>query len=272
MGIALLAALLFTILSLYWQAPRTRLRSPVEPYRLAGRVRAATMMSLSGMLLGLGFFLAGVPLGSTLQESGVVTDSAESVAAADAVATVDFTSVTPLNVTPVTGAFGGPPPGGGEDSAESAAAPTPIANATVGLATAVAASPTPAAIAPLQTVTPTLTVVNNTATPLPTATPTPTETPVPPTATPTATPTPTITPTPTMTATPITDPTARINTQGSTLWVRLTPGGRNILLLKDRDLVLLGTARASQGGITWQEIKTLDGQTGWVQLAFLDVE
>lgn len=263
MGISLAAALLVTLLSLYWQSPRSRVRASLEPYRLSGRVRSLTMLALALLLLAVGFFVAGVPLdgsgtGAALSGGG---DSAESAALADAPNQTAGATPTP-RLTPVTGAFGGPPAAtavpsadeaeaegvGGEDSAET----VPALTATPGTTPDATATATPS--------------------PAPSATATPTS--LPPTATPTTTPTPspTITPTPTVTPTPISGPTAVINTQGSTLWVRLTPGGRNIALIRDRDVVLLGTARASQAGIIWQEITTVNGILGWVQLEYLEIE
>ena len=84
------------------------------------------------------------------------------------------------------------------------------------------------------------------------------------------TPSPTLTPTPTWTPTPITGPTAEVNTDGSNLFVRRYPGGtQNLAILNDGDTVLLLPGRANQGGILWQEIRTLDGIEGWVQYQFL---
>jgi hypothetical protein len=63
--------------------------------------------------------------------------------------------------------------------------------------------------------------------------------------------------------------TATVNTNGSTLWVRRAPGGAELVIVRDGDLVLLLPGRANQGGILWQEVQTLAGFSGWVQLEFL---
>ena len=76
----------------------------------------------------------------------------------------------------------------------------------------------------------------------PTASSVPTET-----ATPTPSPSPTQSPTPTLTPTPITGATATISTNGSTLWVRRTPGGTPLVIVTDGELVILLPGHANQG-------------------------
>jgi hypothetical protein len=72
-----------------------------------------------------------------------------------------------------------------------------------------------------------------------------------------------------LTPTPIEDPVSTINTGGSTLWVRRSPGGANIALVRDGDIVILRSGRANRDGVLWQEIMTVEGVTGWVQTEFL---
>jgi hypothetical protein len=72
------------------------------------------------------------------------------------------------------------------------------------------------------------------------------------------------------TPTPIEAETAVIDTQGSTLWVRRTPGGQQLVIVADQDVVILSTGHAHQGGLLWQEIVTVSGVKGWVQNEFLD--
>lgn len=244
MGLSLAAALLATSLSLYWQSTGFKRRSYLEPYRLEARLRATTTYALATLLLFAGFFLAGVPLGNT--------DEVANVAAAPTTQAANDNGLTPVatlaNVTPASGAFGGPPP----TRTTTPATPTLTLEATAEVTTPLVAESTPV---------PTTPIPNSGATITATTAPTDTATP-----TPTATVTPTATPTPT----PITEPTARVNTGGGTLWVRRTPGGDNIALINHNAVVILGAGHASLAGVQWQEIMTVDGVIGWVQREFLD--
>ena len=85
----------------------------------------------------------------------------------------------------------------------------------------------------------------------------------------TATPLPTATPSPTVTPTPIEGKTGLIDTDGSTLWVRRSPGGQQLVLVRDNEVVLIENGRANQGGILWREIRTVNDIVGWVQAEFL---
>jgi hypothetical protein len=107
-----------------------------------------------------------------------------------------------------------------------------------------------------------------TATPVPG----PTLTPTPVTSTPTNTSTlvPTPTATPTLTPTPIDAETAVIDTDGSTLWIRRSPGGQTLLIIHDQDVVIVRNGRAHQGGILWREVSSVTGVIGWVQEEFLN--
>ena len=85
----------------------------------------------------------------------------------------------------------------------------------------------------------------------------------------TATPFPTETPLPSLTPTAILGETAALNTNGSTLWLKRSPGGQNMVLVKDGELVIIRAGRANQGGILWREVATVAGVEGWLQEEFL---
>ncbi len=260
MGVTGLGALIAITLAYVAQLPRFLTRIGLAGARLDLRVRELTGLALAMVLLAFGFFLAGVPLGpvegeATAVSPPVVTVSVSAVSndittgdrvEADEVV-VDETAVSPSasllpDGSPESGAFAGPP-----------ATNTPIEpidTANIG------------AIDEL----PVVGTITFTPTPLPTSTTPPTETPR---ATSTPTATPTMTPTPTLTPTPIVGETAVINTGGNTLWVRRTPGGENLSLVRNGDLVILSSGHANQGGFLWQEIRTVDGVLGWVQEEFL---
>ncbi|NJN54201.1 MAG: hypothetical protein HC804_05240 [Anaerolineae bacterium] len=153
----------------------------------------------------------------------------------------EFTATLELDAvqTPASGAFGGPPPN---------------QDATSGPGdNAISAAPSIAA----STADDSLPIVANTATPV-TFTPTPTNSP-----TATATPTPTITPT------PIDGETAVLDLGGSVIWLRRSPGGQNLVVLQDQELVILHTGRANRAGIFWREVATGNGTIGWVEEQFL---
>jgi hypothetical protein len=87
----------------------------------------------------------------------------------------------------------------------------------------------------------------------------------------TPTPTPEATPTPSLTPTPISGETAVVTTGGGTIWLLRSPGGQNLELLHNADIVILHSGHANQGGILWQEISTLSGFRGWLQEEFLAI-
>ena len=119
-------------------------------------------------------------------------------------------------------------------------------------------------------------VATNTARPAATATPPPTATPTnapPPTATPTTTETLTPAPTATLTATPA--PAARevtVNADNG-LNLRADPSSTATLLRTlagGTRLTAIGAANPPDAsGITWQNVRTADGQSGWVAAQFL---
>lgn len=248
-------ALLTTGLAYLAQSPRWLLRLGLSGYRLDLRVRAFTGYAFACLLLLVGFFLAGVPLGGETAVSVlpseepaaiVPTDAADSTeATTDVALPTDLPTVAEASLTdapaiatatdePVTGAFI-------PDPTETPAPQQPV---TPTLTVAATAAPTLAATA---SVTATATVV----------------------ATATMTPTSTVTPTPTQTPTPIAGETAVVDTGSSTVWVRRTPGGQNLVLVQGGDLVILLNGRASRASISWQEIRTVAGVVGWLETDYL---
>lgn len=260
MGISLLAALLLTVAGLLAQSPRWLARLGLTGLRLDLRLRTLNQLALAAMLLTVGFFAAGVPLERGPSDTAVNTDSGPNVvqtataaalavlpATPDVAGTIDpaAPSPTPGVNAPSSGAFGG---GSGATNTPAISGgdflPDPTTTATIiGTPSAATFTSTPATTA-------------NTATATATATPT-------------ATPTPTATATPTVTPTPIDGETAVISTQGSTLWVRRSPGGQQLSLVRDGDVVILQNGRGNQGGVLWREIRTVAGTLGWVQEEFL---
>ncbi len=238
--------------------------------RLDLRVKLFTGYALASLILMLGFFLAGVPIddGRATAVATATTEITESAATSintgamgDLPPTAVFSEDTQSSdavaanesstQTPSSGAFGGPPPGSSDDVATEEIPPS----ATPELA---GPSPTPD-IDNGETAVPTPATNGEANTTTPTPSPTATNTPLP-----TATPTPTITPT------PIEGITGTINTNGSTLWVRRSPGGQQLVIVQDNETVLVENGRANQGGILWREIRTVNGILGWIQAEFLE--
>ncbi|MFN2209104.1 MAG: hypothetical protein ACK2T4_02430 [Candidatus Promineifilaceae bacterium] len=260
MGVTAAGAMLMLIIAYIAQSPKLLRRLGLSGSRIDLRARTFTGYALALLLLAFGFFIAGVPLGTTqspaaevaaatavrdTNESGAMAPIASATPGAAAEGTEENEPVEtnepaasdePLE--PVTGAFAGSP-----SSAQTATAETE----------ALGSEEAPTA----------------TRTPLPTETATPTRTP---SATPTNTPTATTTPTPTMTPTPIFGETAVINTGSSTLYVKRTPGGRDIALLQGGDVVVLLPGHANVGGDLWREVSTVDGTIGWVMESYLTME
>lgn len=250
MALSALGALIFTGLALAAQSPKFLVRTGLAGARLDLRARMFTGYGFACMLLGLGFFLAGVPLDGTRltgEETAVLSptppvDQTTIAVVGGAVITPSPTvqDFRPNNnsLTPASGAFVGLPP---EDE-------TPAAEGTTegveeGAATA-AATPTPI-------------------TETPTFTPSPTQTP---------TSTPTVTPTPTLTPTPIEGETAVVDVGGGTVWLRSTPDGQNILIINHGDVVILRASHANRAGRLWREISTVNGDVGWLPAEFLRTE
>jgi hypothetical protein len=260
MGLSAIGALLALTLALIGLSPGFMKKSRLGSLHLDRRVRAFTSFAFALLLLAVGFFFAGVPLG-TSQPTGSVanqitpipsdlSDSAlqpegESTSSIEPTPTI---LITKTPATPVTGAFVGPPP-----------TEQTQPEATAGDTTSSESADTPETDPTEPNSTPT-----QTDTPPPTETNVPTRTP-----TPTVMPTPTVTPEPTLTPTPITGETAVVNTQGSTIWLQRSPGGQELLLVKDQDLVILNRGHANQGGILWQEVTAVNGVVGWIPEEFL---
>ena len=267
MGFTAVLALVMTVFAYLAQSPRALLRMGLAGYRLDLRVKLFTGYALASLILMLGFFLAGVPIsnGEAVAASTPTAEIAESVPTSantgamgdlpeTAVATIPLVETNNTlttdrtTETPSSGAFAGPPSGGDEVSIEE-----------------VTTTSTPAKAGP--SATPGTATVANTAVPTTTSEGTATTAP---TATATATPLPTATSTPTITPTPIEGITATITTNGSTLWVRRSPGGQQLVIVQHNDTVILENGRANQAGILWREVRTVSGIVGWVQAEFLE--
>ena len=247
-------------------SPRYVNKSGLGVSQIHPRVRGLIGYTLALLLLGFGFFLAGVPIGAeesqieaaTAVQGDIVTSASETSIElpSTAAATAVIASATPTagnlaSSTRTTGAFAGPPPG--------LSSPTPTSESGVEPTRPAAGTGSPTAASPADTPTATAT---NTATLQPTGTATPA-------ATATATSTPTVSPTPTLTPTPIEGETAVINTGSSTLWIRRSPGGQSLVLAKGGDTVILRPGHANQGGQVWREVMTVKGEIGWVQEEYL---
>lgn len=247
MALSLIGALLILALALFIQTPAFARRGNL-PFSL----RSLTGYAFALILLAIGFFVAGVPIGAGVGTTAAANLSPTPTSQFDNVVILPSPTrellaeeVTSPPLTPITGAFGGPPP---------QATPTLPLTTTIAVDTDAAADSTTATTAPTRAPSATPTII-----------PSPT-----PSRTPTATSTPTFTPTPTWTATPITGPTAQVNTAGSNLFIRRYPGSsQTVAIINDGDTVLLLPGRANQGGILWQEVSTLDGIEGWAQYEFL---
>ncbi len=251
MGLSVAGALIATTLAWLGQSPQLLRRIGLGSARLDLRVRAFTGYALALLLLAVAFFLAGVPLGTSpetevLADQGIGTSvlPAATVALSDAAdAEISPTpGVSPSPATPETGAFSGPP-AAVEESVSSAEPPPLVTNE---------------ATDDVRPLTATVEVTIDPATVEPT--PRPAET---------ATPFPTETPLPSLTPTAILGETAALNTNGSTLWLKRSPGGQNMVLVKDGELVIIRAGRANQGGILWREVATVAGVEGWLQEEFL---
>ena len=251
MGLCLLLTLIVLGYSLNVQSPRRGAGFQMEPYRREARVRALTVTAFALLLVMVGFFVAGVPLDGEAEPA--VAQVAPTQAASGAFETVVDSAESDTPSTPVSGAFGQALVQ--EDEAD------PVVEATSDNNTD-ETTPAPEAASDEQEP-----LVEATATPEP-PTATPTEEPtLPPSPTPTPTETPI--PTPTLTPTPIVGETARVNTDGSTLWVKRSPGGQNVVIVQDGDLLILLSGNANQSGMSWKQIKTVNGIEGWVERIYL---
>jgi hypothetical protein len=247
MGISALGALIAIALAFLAQSPRLLTRLSMTDRRLDLRARTLTGYGLALLLLAMGFFVAGVPLGAS------TAPTADTEPTADVLADDGSLDAT----TPVTDTVSN----GGSQSGAMIGLPTraETTEATNGLPTV--------DLTAVATITGTIEASTPDAPTdaAPEATPTaePTDTPFP-------TATPTLTPSPTPTPTPIIGPTARVNEETSTLPVRQLPGGPVVAGLVRGDTVLLLSGHAFHTGEVWQEVSTLQGIIGWVPQRFLE--
>ncbi len=262
-GLAAFGALIAIVLAFLAQSPRLLARFKLTGWRLDLRAKSYTGYGLALLLLAMGFFLAGVPLGP---RAATVTSDATVAARATELAASDDLSGTSVPEE----STGDTSPTGGQSGAM-VGLPTATAGGASG---AMAGLITPQATLEVsEVISDTADVASPQATteqPAPTAAPdepTPTRT-----ATPTRVPTATITPTPSPTPspTPILGPTARINDGTSTLPVRRLPGGPVLVVLVRGDTVIPLAGHAFFDGDLWREIQTVDGIIGWTPDEFLD--
>ncbi|MFK7802776.1 MAG: hypothetical protein AB8G95_14165, partial [Anaerolineae bacterium] len=75
----------------------------------------------------------------------------------------------------------------------------------------------------------------------------------------------------TMTPTAISDDTITVDFDGDITWVYRVPGNQRLELVDNGEQLLLESGRAMVVGITWQEVRLLDGRPGWIQLNFLNL-
>lgn len=266
MALSAVIALLALLLALIGQSPRLMRRLGLDVYRLDLRVRALNGYAFAFLLLMVGFFLAGVPLGAEpAAETGEAEEMADEATPPVAVessrpVTVTMSAVTESVSTTTTPAATSATPASGAFFGFSSSTITGTVEATA----TVPAIPSPTVEgAATATGTPTR-VLSPTPTPTQTPSATPTASP-----TPTATPSPTSSPTPTITPTPIDAPTATVDSDGSSIWVFRSPGGQELVIVEDGATVILLSRRANQGGVLWREIMTVEGLAGWIQEQYL---
>ncbi len=265
MGASALGALIFILIAYLALSPSALLRLGLTGTRLDLRVKSFIGYALACLLLLLGFFIAGVPL-DTGTETAVnptpITTEAEPVAGATVIVfatptleatTVITTTETVTATARASGAMGELPPAN-EDT-------TPASGAFVPLGEEDATPESDASVTPLPEAGPS-------STPAPEQTATPEAEP----ATATPTPSPTITPTPTLTPTPIDGETAVLELNGGVIWLRRSPGGQNLIVLADQDVVIVQNGRANRDGLRWREVMSVDGTTGWIQETYLNYE
>ncbi len=259
MGITAAGTLIMLLLAYIAQSPRLINRLGLTGLRLDLRTRALTGYALALLLLSFGFFLAGVPLGPQSAEQEIAaaqltpeegevqltSDTEGAVTTAEPARQENGSVIDDGTSRPASGAFAGLPPSAQTATAESLPADNAQAEETT--EDSQAADPNQ---------------------PTPTPSPTGTATPLP---SPTSSPTPTTTPTPTLTPTPIFEETAIINTGGSTIWIKRTPGGRDHYLVRGGDIVILYPGHANVGGVLWQEVITTDGVVGWILESYLNM-
>jgi uncharacterized hydrophobic protein (TIGR00271 family) len=92
------------------------------------------------------------------------------------------------------------------------------------------------------------------------------------TPTPTFTPTPTNTPTSTLTFTPTPVLAYIANTGGKGVYVYDEAGGKAIKALPENMPIFILYRRSSVNGLTWLEIRTADGEVGWVPANYVNIK
>ena len=257
MGLSALGALIAIALAFLAQSPRLLTRLNMAGQRLDMRARTLTGYGLALLLLAMGFFAAGVPLG----------EEAAPLAEATPAATDDgaIAATTPITATLAAGSQSGAMvglPTSSSDGDATTGLPTADLSAVAEITGTVELALSPDALtAAAAGVTVASTTVAETPTPEPTATVVPTATP-------------TLTPSPTPTPTPIAGPTARLGDETSTLPVRRLPGLDEPVLavLVRGEIVLLMSGHAFHTGDVWREISTVAGIIGWVPERFLVFE
>ena len=257
MGLSAFAALLAITLAFVALSPRMLARLNMAGRRLDVRARTFTGYGLALLLLAMGFFVAGVPLGEPATPLAEATPAATDDGA--------IAAATPITTTLATGGQSGAMVGLPTSSAEDATGlPTVDLSAVAPITgTVELALPPGAATGEPGAAEATAAPAAATASPTVEATAT-----LPPTATPTHTPAPTPTPT------PILVPTARIGDDTSTLPVRRQPGLDEPVLavLVRGEIVLPLSGHAFHTGEVWREISTVTGIIGWVPERFLSFE
>ncbi len=265
MGVSALGALIFVLIAYLALSPSALLRLGLTGARLDLRLKSFIGYALACILLMVGFFIAGVPLDAGTQTAVNPTPISEEATPGATVitfvtptleATAVVTTTTETTVTATvraSGAMGELPPDG-EDATLDSGAFAPLDEEEVTGESDGEATVLPEA-GPSST---------------PTAAQTSTAAPETPTATPT--PSPTFTPIPTITPTPIDGETAVMALNGGVAWLTRSPGGQNLVILADEDVVLLANGRAHRDGRVWREVVTVDGTTGWIQEIYLNFE
>jgi hypothetical protein len=274
MGITFVGAFVMIVLAYIAQSPGFAARIGLGGTRIAYQVKLFTGYALALLLLFVGFFLAGVPLGVPVerqpQETAVSPESAAAVGDFPLVIPTSSGQTPSVTETPLSGALPAPQPTPDPDAPLTPAALTPAALTPAALTPASGAFGGP----PAGEDAPPDESADNAAPSPPTATPAAdstlaTSTPVTSTPTSTASPTATATPSPTVTPTPIDGETAVLNLGGGVIWLRRSPGGQNLIVLQDKEIVILHSGRANRAGVIWRQVATGNGTLGWVEEQFL---
>ena len=274
MGVSAALAVIFTGLAYLAQSPNLLVRFRLAGSRLSQSGRRLTGLGLAATLVGGGFFMAGVPLGTPEIAASEASAIAE-VAAASGAETPAADSESPSGAALIASE-------GSSEESEIASAAEPVEAENVETEGEAESNTSGAFSQPAQATEPADSDGETGSapqpagsTPAPTATDRPSQTPTAtstprPTATPT--PTPTDTPTPTITPTAINSETITVSFDGEITWVYRVPGNQRLELVDNGEQLLLESGRAMVLGITWQEVRLLDGRPGWIQLSLLDLD